>query len=302
MTYYVSSSVDCADDGSLRRAFIYGSDDIEVELTQDINLVVAQPFTFFNSPKSFKINTNGFECVTTGAGFVFQNMEYVEVSGVTFYNFTGDGIQLNNVAEYKIRNCDFHGHISTSDEAISSVKGAASIRGEICWNFFNEVNKGILCGTGDSPDAEIDKKQRVFIHHNYFKDFERRAPYCREGIYCIYNNVFENWKYRGDQTFCIWAEDNAKAIVVSNSFEQPKYNMFDGFPKRQMSWFTKRPWCMDQGFVARLGAVGYTADNTKNQDYIRIDGNSLVNTADFPEYERYSIDMVNKVKTICSAL
>lgn len=291
MIFKVSSSLDSADEGTLRSAFIHKTEDVVVELTQDINLTVSQPFTFFHPPKSFILKTNGFKCIITGAGFVFKDMNYVSVSGVTFYNFTGDGIQLNNVKKYSVRNNTFIGHTSTTDEAVSSVKGSGSEGGEICWNLFSKVNKGILCGTGDAGDEVLDVKQNVFIHHNWFYDFERRAPYCRCGTFYVYNNIFENWKFKGDQTFCIWAEDNAKLILLNNSFKQSQYNMWDGFPKRQMSWFTKRPWCMDQGSIARFGGNIHTYGNDKNRAWIKIEGSDYYGPIFFPEYETMSTTM-----------
>ena len=296
MKFFVTNSVDSADEGALRSAFIYGKYNVEVELQCDVNLAVTQPFTFFNAPSSFTINTNGHSCVINGAGFVFKDMSFVSVSGITFYNFTGDGIQLNNVKKHIVKNNTFVGHIATSDEAVSSVKGSGFEGGEICWNLFSKVNKGILCGTGDAGDEILDISQNISIHHNWFYDFERRAPYCRYGKYQIYNNVFQGWKYRNDQTFCIWAEDNATAFVLSNAFIQDKYSWFDGFPKRLFSWFTKRPWSMDQGTIARFGATINLEDNYKNCDWIKLEGVSGAPTVAPAGYELYSDTMIATVK------
>lgn len=285
MKFYVTRSEDDAFAGSFRYPFINATGDVEIEVACDLNITASNLFMFFNKVDSVTIKSNGYKVNIVGYGLVFKDISRVEVSGLTISNFIGDGVQLNNVSEYKVSNCSFVGHVSSSDEAISSVKGSGSKRGEISYNLFKNVNKGILCGTGDSVDSGVDEVQRVYIHHNWFKDFERRAPYCRQGIYCIYNNVFDGWKFNGDQTFCIWAEDGAKAIVVGNTFKQGEYSVFDGFPKRQISWFTKRPWCMDQGVVARLGATAFIRDNVKNREWIKINGVEFNEPVDLPEYE-----------------
>ena len=296
MKYLVTNAKYENVEGSFMWPFLNGVGEVEIDIQCDFSLFPAGPVTFFSNVTSCKIKTNGHRCILSGNGLLFKDMEYVSVEGMKFKDYAGDGIQLNNVKEYSIRHNTFEGHIPTSDEAISSVKGAGSIKGEIAWNLFDGVNKGILCGTGDATDSNLDKVQRVFIHHNWFKNFERRAPYCREGIFCVYNNVFENWKFHDTQTFCIWAEDNANVFVLSNSFIQDKYSWFDGFPKRQMSWLTKRPWSMDQGTVSRFGAVVYLKDNCKNKDWIRLDGISGPPTVSFDGYELYSDSMIASVK------
>lgn len=295
MTFIVTNSLDSADEGTLRSAFIYGKGNIEVELQCDVNIKATQPFVLFNTPTSFTINTNGHNCIVTG-GFIFKDMDFVSVSGVTFYNYVGDGIQLNNVKKYVIKNNTFVGHVKNSDEAISSVKGAGFEGGEICWNLFSKVYKGILCGTGDAGDEILDISQNVCIHHNWFYDFERRAPYCRYGMYHIYNNVFQGWKFKNVQTFCIWAEDNATAYVLSNAFIQDSFSWFDGFPKRLFSWFTKRPWSMDQGTVARFGATVNLADNYTNHSWIKLEGVSGTPAITPIEYNIYSDTMIATVK------
>jgi len=298
MKYYITSKLISADEGTFYHPFVMGTDDIEIILYTDIDLTLTTPLLFFNKVNSVKINTNGFRCTLNGYGIIFKDIDVVDVSGITFNDFIGDGIQLNNVSNFKIKRCTFKGHNSKSDEAISSVKGSGSTYGEIAWNRFDSVYKGILCGTGDSGDDVLDVNQKLYIHHNYFKDFERRAPYCRYGKYSIYNNVFENWKYKADQTFCIWAEDGATAIIASNSFLQENYSWFDGFPKRIFSWFTKRPWCMNQGAIQRFDAKIYLKDNYKNKDWIILQGTTFDTKLDFPEYEIYSSEMETKVKNL----
>ena len=302
MIYKVTSNEISSNPGTFYNPFVTGTGDIEIILETDINLTLTAPLIFFNAVSSVKINTNGFKCILNGFGIIFKDISLVEVSGITVNNFIGDGIQLNNVANFKVKHCTFTGHVSNknepkaSDEAISSVKGSGSIYGEIAWCKFDSVFKGILCGTGDTGDDVLDVNQKLYIHHNYFKDFERRAPYCRYGKYSIYNNVFENWKYRDTQTFCIWAEDNATAFVLSNAFIQDKYSWFDGFPKRLFSWFTKRPWSMDQGTIARFGAVVNLANNYKNCDWIKLEGVSGTPTVAPNEYEFYTDTMIATVK------
>lgn len=282
-------------EGSFIWPFLNGISEVEIDIQCDFSIFPSGPITFFCDVTSCKINTNGHKCFLVGNGLLFKDMEYVSVEGLTFKEFAGDGIQLNNVKEYSIRHNSFVGHSTNSDEAISSVKGAGSIRGEIAWNLFDRVHKGILCGTGDAGDETLDVNQNVFIHHNWFHDFERRAPYCRCGTFYVYNNLFDGWKFKDTQTFCIWAEDNAELILLSNSFKQCSYNMWDGFPRRQMSWFTRRPWCMDQGAVARLGGTIKQLDNMKNQDWIKIGGSDYQNSIELQEYEEYSIQMEQNI-------
>lgn len=296
MKYHVTRSDDLPEPGSFRYPFVFGTGDIVIELTCDVNITALSTFVFFNPIKSVQIVTNGFNCVIAGYGIIFKDIDYVSVNGVTFYNFIGDGIQLNNVPIFSIKNNSFVGHVPKSDEAISIVKGAGSEGGDISWNLFSKVNKGILCGTGDAGDGELDSKQTINIHHNWFYTFERRAPYCRWGKFNVYNNLFDKWHYKGEQTFCIWSEDSATVNLLNNSFKQFPYSIFDGFPKKQLSWLTKRPWGMEQGAIARLKGKIFHSGNVSDSSFVKIEGEEFSGAVTFPEFEPYSLEMVRNIQ------
>lgn len=308
MEYIVNRPELDTKEGSILYPFLYGKGDIEISLQINLSFVAPNVLTFFNNPSSVRINTNGHYLIICGYGINFGEIDYVDVSNIIVYKYRGDGFQMKGTKEYYIKNNTFIGHISSktaglrTDEAISSVKGAGSVKGEISWNLFSRIYKGILCGTGDKGDEDLDRNQKVYIHHNWFHTFERRAPYCRYGEFFIYNNIFENWHYKDAQTFCIWSESDADAYVLSNCFRQTPYNVWDGFPRRQFSWFTKRPWCMDQGAIPLLGGKIFHRDNQVSHDWIKIEGSDFSGQTDFPGYEVMTKEVIQKIESSAGCL
>ncbi|WP_256361862.1 pectate lyase [Streptomyces sp. TRM70350] len=104
------------------------------------------------------------------------------------------------------------------DGLVDIVRGANYVT--VSWNSFEDHDKTMLIGGGDSHGADDRGKLKVTLHHNRFEGIVERAPRVRYGQVDAYNNHFavtKDQKYA--YTFGIGIE--SRLYATHNAFSLP---------------------------------------------------------------------------------
>lgn len=136
-----------------------------------------------------------------------------------FANESDDGLQFlgPSSSDVIVRNCEF---FNCGDELASVVKGATNIIFEDCKFYDND--KGILVGTGDEEDYELEKDVTVSFRRCTFDGIARRHPFFRYGVLSMQDCIIRNWK-GGYKTYGIKLESGAVAYLRDIHFHQDKF-------------------------------------------------------------------------------
>lgn len=129
-----------------------------------------------------------------------------------------DGLKLSGPesSNVLIQGCFFS---DCPDELASVVKGATSIIFDNC--HFRDNEKGVLVGTGDECDFELEKDSRVIFKNCVFDNISRRSPYFRYGSIQMLNCEIRNWQ-GGVKTYGSRFED-ANVTLTNVHYHQDKF-------------------------------------------------------------------------------
>jgi pectate lyase len=151
----------------------------------------------------------------SGGGLDVRSASNVIIAGLTMSKPVGtDSISVYASRRVLITHNEFssdrdHGK-DYYDGLVDITKGSDLVT--VSWNVFHDHAKVMLISAGDD-DGDVDTgRERVTIHHNWFRDFGSRTPSLRFGTGHVYNNLFE----AGDTG--VHSRMGARILMQANTF------------------------------------------------------------------------------------
>ena len=151
--------------------------------------------------------TGGGLRVKNSSNVIIQNLKISKAVGtdaITVQTSTRVWIDHNDLSSDMSHDKDYYDGLLDITHASDYVT--------VSWNKLHDHWKVSLVGHSDSNASEDTGHLRVTYHHNYFLNFNSRAPSLRFGTGHVYNNYFVN------ADTAVHSRENAQMLVQNNVF------------------------------------------------------------------------------------
>ncbi|GLJ47950.1 hypothetical protein SUGI_1012430 [Cryptomeria japonica] len=246
LSYTVTSSDDNPNNpapGTLRYAVsLYSASPRGVWITfsHDMTIQLKEMLHVFNHTT---IDGRGVRVIITGSSIGLSKVEDIIIHNIQINNTDFGTVHIFESKKVWVD------HITSFDGEVglvSAVEGSTDITISNSRLFNNHYN--MLLGADDSDI--IDKKMRVTIYRNWFKDTNQRNPHCRWGYCHVVNNLYANWG-----SYAIGARVHAQIYSEKNVFVPGKDpEVTEWYPGYESKWDTT-PRIQSNGDLLLYGAT-----------------------------------------------